>query len=133
MASPGVPGDLNPADELSCGLMPAELCQDHRWFTGPPFLSLPPGNWPSSGNAKDLAATPEELVECLAVCEAGEPHDVSFVSFVLPPGFYALLGTFALEFDRGGLSKRRILRQRSGNTRRPLGQATIRNRAGSST
>ena len=70
-----VPGDLNPADELSRGLMPAELCQDHHWFTGPPFLSLPPGNWPSAVNVKDLAATPEELVECLAVSEAGEPLD----------------------------------------------------------
>ncbi|XP_062541862.1 uncharacterized protein LOC134209856 [Armigeres subalbatus] len=41
-----VPGVCNPADVLSRGLSPTELASCSFWWNGPPWLSLPPSNWP---------------------------------------------------------------------------------------
>ena len=43
-----VPGPLNPADDASRGISPADLSSDHRWFQGPEFLRLSPDSWPSA-------------------------------------------------------------------------------------
>ena len=56
-----VPSELNPADDCSRGVNPAELDKDHRWFAGPSFLYENEDAWPSIPAA--LQATDEELSE----------------------------------------------------------------------
>ncbi|XP_057380775.1 uncharacterized protein LOC130703305 [Daphnia carinata] len=41
-----VPGELNPADECSCGVSSSHFTTQHRWFRGPDLLSLPETAWP---------------------------------------------------------------------------------------
>ena len=55
-----VPGRENPADELSRGVLPADLKTDDRWFNGPGFLKLEPEGWPRK---LDSQPPTEELVE----------------------------------------------------------------------
>ena len=43
-----VPGNLNPADELSRGSQPEDFVTSDTWFTGPEFLRGPENIWPSS-------------------------------------------------------------------------------------
>jgi len=38
---------MNPADDLSRGVMACHLLASHRWFNGPGFLSMPEQMWPS--------------------------------------------------------------------------------------
>uniref|UniRef100_A0A8D8MGU8 CCHC-type domain-containing protein n=1 Tax=Cacopsylla melanoneura TaxID=428564 RepID=A0A8D8MGU8_9HEMI len=40
-----VPGADNPADCITRGLLPAELCNFHLWLSGPCFLLQPTSNW----------------------------------------------------------------------------------------
>lgn len=42
-----VPGTLNPADDASRGINPAEMTPDHRWLRGPEFLWQPESLWPN--------------------------------------------------------------------------------------
>ena len=42
-----IPGEMNPADDLSRGVMACHLLASHRWFNGPGFLSMPEEMWPS--------------------------------------------------------------------------------------
>jgi hypothetical protein len=42
------PGPLNPADDASRGLKPEDLASQHRWWTGPEFLSQSEDCWPCS-------------------------------------------------------------------------------------
>ncbi|XP_062534373.1 uncharacterized protein LOC134203539 [Armigeres subalbatus] len=44
-----VPGNENPADELSRGMLPTDLSNQARWWSGPPWLSEFPSRWPSPG------------------------------------------------------------------------------------
>lgn len=55
-----VPGRENPADELSRGVLPADLKTEDRWFTGPGFLKHRPEEWPKKLEVKRPT---EELAE----------------------------------------------------------------------
>ena len=41
-----VPGELNPADDLSRGITAAHLSASHRWFIRPTFLQMEDSMWP---------------------------------------------------------------------------------------
>ena len=41
-----MPGELNPADDLSRGITAAHLSASHRWFIGPTFLQMEDSMWP---------------------------------------------------------------------------------------
>ena len=50
-----VPTDQNPADEISRGLPAAEFTAEHRFLTGPAFLSKHPEEWPVFPDVKSEA------------------------------------------------------------------------------
>ncbi|XP_033241627.1 uncharacterized protein [Drosophila pseudoobscura] len=52
-----VPTDLNPADMLSRGSLPAELINSHLWKYGPTYLTASKDQWPST------PALPEPVLE----------------------------------------------------------------------
>ena len=66
-----VPGRLNPADDVSRGLRPAQLTQDHRWFTGPEFLSRPEKEWPEDVTAAE--PDDDEVVKAKVVLATTTP------------------------------------------------------------
>ena len=41
------PSEINPADIVSRGASPLDLCSDGLWFKGPSFLTLPESDWPN--------------------------------------------------------------------------------------
>ena len=43
-----VPGALNPADDVSRGLLPSELANEHLWFTGFAFFKESQPSWPEN-------------------------------------------------------------------------------------
>ena len=55
-----MPGSLNPADDVSPGLNPAELSFSHRWLQGPEFLWQPESPWPNV-DLKEVPDSPLEL------------------------------------------------------------------------
>jgi ribonuclease HI len=56
-----VPGVDNPADDCSRGINPSGLSANHRWFTGPHFLTLPSDQWPEVFHAEEPALSDPEL------------------------------------------------------------------------
>jgi len=74
-----VPTLLNPADDISRGVLASELTASHRYFTGPAFLQQPVESWPSLPDVKlasDAPADPE--VKALKFVGVAK-KDVSFV------------------------------------------------------
>jgi hypothetical protein len=67
-----IPGNENPADELSRGLTPTELRNQSRWWNGPSWLSELPNRWPH-------ANIPEEESSSTAT----ETRNISLVSCTL--------------------------------------------------
>ena len=51
-----IPGALNPADDVSRGLLPSELTSEHRWLTGPAFLAKDESRWPENVTARSAEA-----------------------------------------------------------------------------
>ena len=45
-----VPGELNPADDVSRGMSAMEILHSDRWISGPSFLIEPPEAWPQQPN-----------------------------------------------------------------------------------
>ncbi len=70
-----VPGQLNPAEELSRGLYATKLQSDHRWFVGPDFLSLSPEHWPAKVKPDELPEVREEWIGHVTVRENKGPVD----------------------------------------------------------
>ena len=50
-----VTSEENPADCASRGFFPSELLTHDLWWKGPPWLSLPPSDWPKRNLAADDA------------------------------------------------------------------------------
>lgn len=53
------PGNLNPANDASCGLSAQQLLSSDRWFAGPTFLSQPEAEWPTT----EIGHLPENNLE----------------------------------------------------------------------
>lgn len=63
-----VPGELNPSDEASRGLLPSELTSEHRFVVGPDFLKLPDSEWPEQRVQPELLCSdPEVKVMALGI------------------------------------------------------------------
>ena len=43
-----VPTEINPADFVSRGMSVSKLITEESWWSGPPFLVLPPADWPEN-------------------------------------------------------------------------------------
>lgn len=69
-----VPGLSNPADELSRSLYPSPLDADHRWFTGPSFLTMAPESWPAAV-VTDNEPCDDEWIGALEVNRSAGPVD----------------------------------------------------------
>ena len=68
-----VPGNLNPADDVSRGLGAAELTRDQRWLSGPEFLLLTPSDWPQGKNEEVPDAELEVKKNCELQCTDLQP------------------------------------------------------------
>ena len=77
-----VNGVENPADCASRGLFPSELLQHDLWWNGPPWLKLPPENWPKQVSPNPID-TSEEIKEIVA-----NPATLS-VSTLIPTDRYS--------------------------------------------
>ncbi|XP_071571322.1 uncharacterized protein [Temnothorax nylanderi] len=64
-----VPGDQNPADLVSRGLLPEALSKADNWFRGPAFLTYEESEWPSlrPGRPEPNDQTDEELKKTINV------------------------------------------------------------------
>jgi hypothetical protein len=55
-----IPSKLNPADCISRGLTPTQLCEAHLYWQGPPFLTLSESDWPlGNSTLLDFKELPE--------------------------------------------------------------------------
>ena len=50
-----VSSKANPADKITRGLTAKVLVRDELWFNGPPFLQLPPNQWPTGFSIKSIS------------------------------------------------------------------------------
>ena len=50
-----VSSKANPADKITRGLTAKILVRDELWFNGPPFLQLPPNQWPTGFSIKPIS------------------------------------------------------------------------------
>jgi len=58
-----VPTKLNPADDATRDLEPANLSNESRWFTGPEFLKSEEENWPTESVPKIYHKQLEEEID----------------------------------------------------------------------
>ncbi|XP_043245891.1 uncharacterized protein LOC122393710 [Amphibalanus amphitrite] len=61
-----VPGERNPADDCSRGVMAADLTKESRWITGPDFLWKPEEQWPGDCERYPLDSSDPEAKIVLA-------------------------------------------------------------------
>lgn len=61
-----VPGEKNPADDCSRGLMASELTEDCRWVRGPDFLWQSEDNWPADCRPRSVSQEDPEVKTVLA-------------------------------------------------------------------
>ena len=50
-----VSSKANPADKITRGLTAKALVRDELWFNEPPFLQLPPNQWPTGFSTKSVS------------------------------------------------------------------------------
>ena len=50
-----VSSKANPADKITRGLTAKVLVRDELWFNGPPFLQVPPNQWPTRFSIKSVS------------------------------------------------------------------------------
>ena len=74
-----VPGEENPADDCSRGLMVSDLTEDCRWFSGPTFLWRSEDDWPADRQPRSVAQEDPEVKTVLAT-----NHDSEGMPIVLP-------------------------------------------------
>ena len=67
-----VPGEINPADQLSRGVIPAEFVGAKHWFSGPDFLQGPVREWPTPKTSED-GKEDEEFVREARICATTIP------------------------------------------------------------
>ena len=66
-----VPGEENPADDCSRGLMASELTENCRWIRGPDFLCLSEENWPADRQSRSVALEDPEVKTVLTTHRHG--------------------------------------------------------------
>ena len=66
-----VPGEENPADDCSRGLMASELTENCRWIRGPDFLWLSEENWPADRQSRSVALEDPEVKTVLTTHRHG--------------------------------------------------------------
>lgn len=64
-----IPSKENPADCASRGILAPDLVKHPLWWSGPPWLSLPPSNWPDVSfspvdlsNSEEMKSTPLQVL-----------------------------------------------------------------------
>ncbi|XP_045032691.1 uncharacterized protein LOC123474542 [Daphnia magna] len=58
-----ISGRENPADDCSRGLRPTKLDNQHRWFTGPPFIQRPVSQWAQQDHRQEPTAEELEVMK----------------------------------------------------------------------
>ena len=67
-------GIENPADCASRGLLPTEILKHDQWWNGPPWLCLPPCNWPMQADLSvDRVPEEEREISLLTTVQVNRP------------------------------------------------------------
>lgn len=79
-----IPSKENPADCASRGILASELVKHPLWWTGPPWLSMPPSHWPDAtlhpDTDTDLSASEEMKTTPLVVLTSAHQAEWDLLS-----------------------------------------------------